>query len=450
MTRRFTVSIIAVLLLVIVPGVLFAQRTRQQPTPQRTTPTKSDLKITYRSTMSGQTSEMTTMLKGSRERSEMQFAHGLTIVNVTQCDLKQTLQISDSAKKYIITPMDSEDASPTNAAAGGGTVAPSRRGGVVTYTTTSIDTGERKEMFGFQARHVKRTISIQSSPDACNPVNQKMETDGWYIDASFGLVCEAGAAPIRDPMSRGGCRDHVRIVQEGSGRTGYPLQETTTMYGPNGSVMFTSTKEVFELSREPLDPALFDIPAGYTETQNPQELYGMPSMDQIAQMANRRDRDESDNSNVPVSKPAGALRVGVAPINNRSGGSLSTDALRDRLVGQIQNSGIDAVPLNAISASEADVEARAKQCDFILYTDLAGLKTSASKKLGSIFGRATGVGGVASTEAKVEFKLFAVGNPSAVLQSSASAKEEGEDASAGSALESEARQVVTEVRKRRG
>jgi hypothetical protein len=49
------------------------------------------------------------------------------------------------------------------------------------------------------------------------------------------------------------------------------------MYGPDGQVMFTSTKEVVELSREALDPALFDVPAGYTETTNTQELY-MPAM----------------------------------------------------------------------------------------------------------------------------------------------------------------------------
>ena len=142
---------------------------------------------------------------------------------------------------------------------------PSRNGGVVTYSTTAVDTGERKEMFGFQARHVKTSMTIESSPDACNPLKMRMETDGWYIDFSYGLNCETSHAPMGGPPARGGCRDTVRFNRQGAARTGYALQETTTSYGPDGSVQFSSTKEVIELSREPLDAALFDVPAGYTE-----------------------------------------------------------------------------------------------------------------------------------------------------------------------------------------
>ena len=146
-------------------------------------------------------------------------------------------------------------------------------------TTTAVDTGERKEMFGFQARHVKTSLIIESSPDACNPVKQRMETDGWYIDFSFGLNCDIGGRPpMGGPFPRGGCRDAVRFNRQGAARTGYALQETTTSYGPDGRVAFTSTKEVVELSREPLDASLFDIPAGYVEAASAQELYAMPSM----------------------------------------------------------------------------------------------------------------------------------------------------------------------------
>ena len=148
-------------------------------------------------------------------------------------------------------------------------------------------------------------------------------------------------------------------------------------------------------------------------------------------------------------KASGVIRVGVVQINNRSGRPVSTDSLRGRLVGEIQGEGVEAVMLNAISAVEAETEAKAKQCDFILYTDVTALKTSAAKKLGGVFGRATGVGGgIDKTEAKVEFKLFAVGDPSPRLQSSATAKEEGDEQSAGTALEQEAKQVSAEARKK--
>jgi len=94
----------------------------------------------------------------------------------------------------------------------------------------------------------------------------------------------------------------------------------------------------------------------------------------------------------------------------------------------------------------AEAEAKAKQCDFILYTDISSLKTSAGKKLGGILGRATGVGGVGKTDARVDFKLFAIDETTPRLQSSTTGKEEGEEASVGTALDSEARAVSAAVR----
>jgi hypothetical protein len=460
MRKRFLgmSMVAALLLLVISSSALVAQRTRNRPAAPATSPAapaRNDLKITYRTTTSGQSMETTTMLKGSRERSEMKLGYGRDIINVTQCDLRRTLQISDSAKKYVITPMDTEDSTPVSGAAASGLSEPSRRGGVVTYTTSAVDTGERKDMFGFQARHVKTSMAIESSPDACSPLKQRMETDGWYIDFSFGLNCEhGGGAMMGGPSARGGCRDTVRFNRQGAARTGYALQETTTSYGPDGRVAFTSTKEVVELSREPLDAALFDVPLGYVETKNAQELYGMPSMEAMtSQMSKGRPpvEDDLDKALVPGNaKAPGAIRVGVVPINNRTDRAVSAETLRARLLAEIQENGVEAIPLNAISPGEAQTEAKAKQCDFILYTDLTTLKTSAAKKIGGFLGRATGVGsgGVDKTEAKVEFQLFAVDENSPRLKSAAAAKEEGEETSAGNALEQEANQVSAEAKKK--
>lgn len=400
------------------------------------------------------------MLKGARERSEMKMGYGMDSITITQCDLKRTIQVSDKTRKYVVTPMDtgaSAGNAGANAAATSATHEPSRRGGVITYNTSAVDTGERKDMFGFKARHVKTTMSIESSPDACSPMKQRMETDGWYIDFAFGLNCETGGAPMMGgPQAGGGCRDSVRFNRQGAARTGYPLQETTTMYGPNGEVSFTSTKEVVELSREPLDAALFDVPAGYVETKNSQELYSMPSMEAIMSQATK-DRDsvadnqtnQSNAGNTGNTKAPGVVRVGVVRVNNKSDRAVSVESLRERLISEIQGNGLEAVALNAISPTEAEAEAKARGCDFILYTDIAALKTSAAKKLGGMLGRAAGVGGIEKTEAKLEYRLFAVGDPTARLQSAATAKEEGDEASAGTAIEQEARVVSAEARKRR-
>lgn len=446
--------------MVSVSAIFAQQRRRNNPAPAP--PPQADLRIKYRTTTSGQSYESATMIKGKRERSEMRMGQGIDIINITQCDLKRTIQVSDATQKYVITPMQTAASStatsttpaPTPAAAA---AEPVRRGGVINYTTTITDTGERKEMFGFTARHIKSSITMESSPDACSPVKQRMETDGWYIDLTFGLDCDLGHSQIASrALPTGGCRDRVITKQVGSGRKGYPLNETTTMYGPDGNARFTSTKEVLDLSREPLDAALFEIPSGYTETTNSQDLYGAPSMAAIMGQASQpqpgteRPSAESPSTTIPAAptKAPGTFRVGVVPINNRTDRSLSLDTLRQRLISGIIGGGIDAVPLSGISAAEIEAEAKARQVDFILYTDITTMKTSAAKKLGGFLGRAAGVSGIDKTESRVDFKLFAIGETAPRLQSSATAKEEGDDASAGASVDSEASKVSSEVKKK--
>ena len=429
-----------------------------RPAPNRPT---ADFKVKYKVTMNmgGQphSTESVTMIKGARERSESSMGYGYDQVNITQCDLKRTIQINDKVKKYLITPMEIDTSAATNSPATTPTPRPSgpgRAGGIVTYTTTSIDTGERREMFGFTARHVKSSTTIQSSPDACNPTSYRTEIDGWYIDLSVEFNCNLGGptATAGRPPAPGGCRDQVKFRREGNGKIGYPLIETMRMLDGSGNVTFASTKEVLELSRESLDAALFDIPAGYTQAMSQQEMYGAPSTADI--MANVTGQTPPSTSGVPTpsaastgAKQPGAIRVGVVQINNKSGKpSVSADALRMRLIGEIQGAGVEAIPLNGTSAAELDAEAKTKQCDYILYSDLAALKMS---KLGGLFGSVTGSGGLGKTESKMEYKLFAVGETSPRLQSSASAKEEGDENSAGVAITAEARAVVAEVKKRR-
>jgi hypothetical protein len=416
-------------------GTLMAQQ-RNRPAAQRT-PAAADLKIRYRNTVSGNSNESVTMIKGARERSENEWGSAGRMVNITQCDLKRTIQLSEQAQKYIVTPIVTGEDRPVTTKSMPG---PERRGGVVTYTSTATDTGERKEMFGFSVRHVKTSVDIESSPDACYPVKQRMETDGWYIDLSIGFDCDLGRAQAMSrPAMPGGCQDETRFKRVGNAKTGYAVSETTTMYGPNGAVTFTAQKEVIDLSRDTLDPALFDIPAGYTEAQSAQELYGMPSMGAVT------GANVPDTSSAADAKSAGTIRIGVAPINNKTDKTVSTDTLRERLIGEIQSAGLEAVPLNALTQMAADAEARAKQCDFILLTDISALK---SPKVGGMFGRISGVSGAGKSDSRVDFKLFAIGENSPRLQSSATGKEEGDEASAGVAIEAEARTVASEAKKR--
>src|SRR5205085_8268052 len=124
-----------------ITAISFAQRTRDNDQPIR-----GDFKITIKQSFGGQEMQSSTMIKGQRERSEtsmnapgMPAGMNMGQVNITQCDMKRTIQINNRARKYFITPMetDSGDATPStmpNDRSGGS----SRRGGVVTMTLNTV------------------------------------------------------------------------------------------------------------------------------------------------------------------------------------------------------------------------------------------------------------------------------------------------------------------------
>ncbi len=435
-----------------ITAISFAQRTRDTADK----PITGDFKITIKNTVAGNVSQGTTMIKGSRQREETSMAMGQTQINITQCDLKRTIQINDSARKYLITSFAGDESDTSGGGAGHttGAAGTAQRGGVVTMTINTVDTGERKEMFGFTARHMKRTTMMESGPGACSQNKMKIENDGWYINLEYGLACEsASRAPQMGAMSQG-CRDRYQYHRTGPAALGFPLIETTTMYGEDGRPNFTMTKEVIEISRQSLDAALFDIPAGYTQAASQQEMYGAPSMDQVmAQAREQAGQTTAPASNQTATTPSTAsaqarARVGVVEFNNKAKASVSTDSLRQQLIAVLNGNGVDAVALNASSASEAALEAKAKGCTYILYTDISTLKAaSAGKKLGGFLGKATGVssGESGKSEAKLDFKLVPVDGTSPKLQSSASAKEETADASVNAALQEEARAVTGAV-----
>ena len=436
--------------------VSFAQRTRDTADQ----PIKGDFKITIRNTMSGQSSQSTTMIKGLRERSETSMAMGgmnMGSVNITQCDLRRTIRINDRSRKYLITPMESDSGDAgVGGVSGPSSGGPTTRGGVVTMTVNTTDTGERKEMFGFTARHLKRTMTSQTSPDACAQNQMRIDTDGWYINLEYGLNCGSERPPQMGRAASGGCRDRYQFKRTGPAKLGYPLIETTTMFGADGSAMFTRTTEVIELSRQPLDAALFDVPAGYTEAKSENEMSGTPSMADLMAMSQQQSAEtssggrESSMSGAPSSNATARARVGVVEFNNKTKSSVSTDSLREQLIAMLKGDGIDAVALNASSPSEAAIEAKAKQCAYVLYTDISTLKAASSgKKIGGLLGRATGVGSgdTGKSEARLDFRLIATGSSSPTIQSSASSKEDSEQASVSSAIEAEAKAVASAVGK---
>ena len=235
-------------------------------------------------------------------------------------------------------------------------------------------------MFGYKARHIKSSMMMESTPDACNQSHMKMEIDGWYADLSAGFSCaneNYRALACGGPGSKPGCTD--RFVMKGSATAalGYPLKQTTTMISDQGT--FTMTTEVLEISNTSLEEPLFDMPPG-CRVMDMSALAGSapptPPSAPAAEVATRAPAAHpvpaipSAPAPAPVApKTTGVVRVGVVKIKDMTGQSMPTDNLRLNLISEIERNKMEAVPLDT-EAPYADVEAeaRAKQCDYIVFT----------------------------------------------------------------------------------
>ena len=379
-------------------------------TPRKTAAT-ADVKIRQRMSMgSAPGTETTLYIKGLRMRNEM-AGGGAGFTNILQCDLKRTITVNEKTRTYLISPTNSPGMT-AGAGDGDGGAAPrattpgqppaQRRGGVVEVINTITDTGERKEMFGFTARHIKTSIVKKASPDACDK-DQKIETDGWYIDFQYAFECP-GEKQKTDPMpvrpQRPDCQDEVRTKTIGTAKLGFPLLVTTTIYQPDGRTS-SMTQEVLELSREPLDAALFDVPAGYTLAKDMQELYGMGASTSAGSSAPSNTTGGSSNSGsssavantanaagAATPKKPGVIRVGLLQpsVQVNSGDPASAaESLRNGFANHLKGANVEVVLLSAHSASSALNEARQAECDYVLSSSM-----TIKKGGGSMFGRAIG------------------------------------------------------------
>jgi hypothetical protein len=372
-------------------------------------------------------------LKGARERSVSQGPNGSTIT-LRQCDLRRTLTLNEQAQTYLSTSDPQDENAARAAALATGAPATEAAGGKVTVTTTITDTGERKVLYGYQARHIKAKVVQEPSQDACTQVRQSFDIDGWFADISKE---QASCATVAPPVPQGtGCHDTVVARRVGSGRLGYPIQEDITMPNPDGTTT-TVTTRVSELSKQELPKEMFDVPAGYRQVNTLAELNGAPQATQSAQggvaaptasygqpQANSRPHMPSAAQMMnPVTGPAtqlamqqqalaqasqlgfaqggmpnmsghqlasaqvaapqalgpkvpGKIRIGVAPPDaqlgqgNNAGADYSTP-IRNAEVALMSGPAVEIAALDSHIAMQIQAEAQQKQCDFILFSGVA-------------------------------------------------------------------------------
>jgi hypothetical protein len=381
-----------------------------------TTTAAADVKIKSKQTMSGQTYENTTYIKGKRQRSESM--NGM-MINLTQCDLRRGIQLNSQTKTYLVNAFG--EASPGSAGMSTAVVDSNgvvQAGGRVTTTITTKDTGERKQMFGFTARHLIITMETASSPDACNKTTTKMQTDGWYIDAEFVLDCDYGYQNYSNYSAKnGGCKDKYDIKTVGTAKRGYPVYEKMTMFDGSGKETFSMVSEVVELSKATLEAALFDIPADYREVQDASQMYAtaasmntgttsmnsssrsttmsMPSNAGVSQSVRSAQQNMGTDAPSPsAARQPGVIRIGLAGVKTGSVGEgiAAADlaaAVENTLISYLKVPNVEVITLEAKLASAINAEAQQKECDYVIYSNVSH-KKGGGGGFGGMFGQALG------------------------------------------------------------
>lgn len=396
MLRAVTARLLVLMALVAalggtVLGQSSSTRPAQKKAPAKTAapaptqaPAPTDVKIRTKYTSGAQVSASTTYVKGERQRVE--FAG---VISIDQGDLGQTLVVNPTARTYLVTKRRDVAAAaapgtdPMQVTAG---LTESSKGGTVTVTTTVSDTGERKQVFGREARHITTIMTRTASASACDKGALTVEVDGWYVD--FPAITRRLVAPATRPViarAADRCVDQVESRTNGDARLGFPIGMTTTTKIGEGDEqeVDTSSMEVTAFDLTTLDAALFIAPGGYTEVMSNDALMGNPEAGDGG-LSEALVGSTADGTSTAAPKPAGAIRIGVLEPVDKSTHQLPTRVLRQQLASAFHKAPYQALTLSGHSVAEAQSKAARMECDYVLYAEIADIKTSKPGTVGSM------------------------------------------------------------------
>jgi len=270
-------------------------------------------KMTVRHTSGGYSGQSTIYWQSDRKRIEhrdsVAYHLGQHLASITRCDLGQDFELNLDSSQYesgpfpppwmkVDQPKISWSAKPT-----------------MRIEIKTVDTGERKQIFGRTARHIITTTKQTSLADSESHPYETVR-DGWYVDLNQTVSCDptfmrqthaayvtfALVAPGQKPGSQTIAKPE--IVTLGKPEDGLALQEVVSYpsaqahgttcgnRGPRapavgawggGSGWCLEFKTVVtQLQEGPLDPALFEVPHGFKQVKQIQRnppLTSNPAME---------------------------------------------------------------------------------------------------------------------------------------------------------------------------
>jgi hypothetical protein len=261
-------------------------------------PRASGIKMTLRQTLYGTSSEHVTYFRSDARRVEYRnlIGHqfGPHIASIERCDLGQAFELNldqreYDARTYPPRPLAKEELvkwglrrPPQVAPQGAATLR---------IEVTTVDTGERKDFFGHPARHVITTTKETPLEESHSEARESV-TDGWYIDLDTRISCDLRWSRNKNGFARitsgNAPLERIEFLQSGDAETGLPVESKVTSKSglalPDGTKREITSKismSIVEFVEGPLDPGLFEVPAGFKKVariNSNQPEYGLSAI----------------------------------------------------------------------------------------------------------------------------------------------------------------------------
>ena len=383
-----------------------AKKAAPAPAVPAPPPPPTDVRYKTKYTTGAESNESVTFITAQRERYELG-----DIVLIKQRDQKRNVQISRSANTYVIL---AEDA-PAPAIVAAAAQAP----GIVNVNISYVDLGERKDVFGQTARRVRTVMQREPEAGACDQSKALTQTDAWYIDMPKVL---AAAPHTNKAAAASGCADEIKISETGDASLlGFPISYNTSLtdLSDKDAKPVESSMEVSEFEIVKLDASLFDVPAGTAEAADARAFTTAISDANEAKMA----RGAAET--IAAAKQPGTLRVGVPEVTNKTSQPADTRALRTRIINELEQQKIEAVPM--ASGSPAELEARARELgvDYLVLAEVTEMKVSKPGGFTKVMKATAKEEARDITEAKMTMQLVAPGGGKPRMSKNGSGKDGG-------------------------
>lgn len=381
----------------------------------------ADYKITQRTTLEeGVATELTVYAKGVRERRESKLviegdAEMMAmmermmppIVEISMCDLKQDVQINPKTSSYFINYHDWSSVPPEILGR-----RPRLRmvfKGTTTISSTVADSGRRQQMFGLTAKWLKHVQEIENSADSCDgPGKFRIEREGWFVTLSLeSQTCKTPRGNAED----GGCRPRpvIRSMQD----PGFMLEGTTTFF-ENGKKTGSITLQTLDLSEQPLEQSLFEIPTAFTEVDSYAELTS-PARGPADTMAITAIAGENTS-------PGRSMKTVAIDFFSGSSSKIDQNELRNLIASELADAGMSGY----VISSQSDL--MSGNFANVIAVDIGKAKESAGAKIGGLFGKVTGADSASKagdSEATITIKLLAQDRKTVVAAKSSTEKVKG-------------------------